>query len=77
MSRKVNEISDESLLKCMKDFLDDPTRYHPEYLQLLMKDYERRVTERIEYHGGRSIVPPSSVPPRTTVCSNMTNITIP
>jgi hypothetical protein len=67
MSRKVNEISDEQLFKCMKDFLDDPTRYHPEYLQLLMNDYERRLKERIEHHGG----PP---PPRTPLCSNITTI---
>lgn len=66
MSRKVNEISDDQLLKRMKDYLDNPT-YHPEYLQLLMKDYERRVTERIELHGG------NHKPPRTTVCPNMTN----
>lgn len=46
MSRKVNEITDAALLKCMKDFLDDPGRYHPEYLDILLKDYERRVVEK-------------------------------
>lgn len=52
MSRKVNEISDEQLFKCMKEYLENPTRYHPEYLQLLTSDYERRVKERIGQHGG-------------------------
>jgi hypothetical protein len=50
--RKANELSDEQLFKCMKEYLDNPTRYHPKYLQLLMKDYERRVLERTTQHGG-------------------------
>ena len=48
MSKKVNEISDEQLVKCMKDYLDNPTRYHPEYLEILLKDYERRVTYKMD-----------------------------
>jgi hypothetical protein len=72
---KACQISDESLLKCMKDYLENPTKFHPAYLELLTMDYSRRVKERIEYHGGKEAVPPSTRPPRTAVCSNMTNIT--
>lgn len=66
-NKKVNEITDEQLVKCMKDYLDNPTRYHPAYLEILLKDYERRVIYKMDA--------PMS-PQRTTVCSNMTNITI-
>ena len=46
-SKKGNEIDDESLLKCMKDYLECPIKYHPDYLGILLKDYERRIIERI------------------------------
>lgn len=46
-TKKACEISDESLLKCMKDYLEYPAKYHPEYLQILLKDYERRVNMKL------------------------------
>lgn len=81
--RKANELTDEQLFKSMKDYLDDPTRYHPDYLEVLTKDYERRVKERTVQHGGKpkNTIPdfkytPPPPPERTTVVSDMTNITI-
>lgn len=46
--KKANEISDEQLIKCMKDYLECPARYHPEYLQVLVNDYERRVAYKMD-----------------------------
>lgn len=46
-NKKVNEISDEQLIKCMKDYLEWPAKYHPEYLEILLKDYERRVNAKM------------------------------
>jgi hypothetical protein len=66
-TKKACEVTDETLIKCMKDYLENPERYHPEYLEILMKDYERRVVYKMEA---------PAPPPRTTVCSNMTNITV-
>lgn len=51
-TKKACEISDESLLKCMKDYLEMPGRYHPEYLDILLNDYRRRVEARI---GGQQV----------------------
>jgi len=45
---KASQVIDETLLKCMKDYLDDPARYHPEYLPILLNDYERRVKDKVE-----------------------------
>jgi hypothetical protein len=60
---KACQVSDETLLKCMKDYLDNPTKYHPAYLELLTTDYSRRVKERIEYHRGKEAFAPSTCPP--------------
>lgn len=68
-NKQAYQLSDESLLKCMKDYLEWPSKYHPEYLDVLLKDYERRIVDKIE----RSI--PQAPPPRTTVCSTLTNLT--
>jgi hypothetical protein len=59
-NKKVNEINDETLIKCMKDYLDNPVRYHPEYLQLLLSDYERRVINKME----------APAPHRWPLCTN-------
>lgn len=55
---KACQVTDEALLRCMTDYLENPSRYHPEYLQVLLKDYERRVVDKIE----RSA--PEAPPPR-------------
>lgn len=67
--KKVNQISDEQLIKCMKDYLEWPTKYHPEYLGILLRDYERRVIAKLT---DESPAPPLG---RTTICSTLTNLT--
>lgn len=47
-TKKACQISDEQLIRCMKDYLEYPARYHPEYLKALMNDYQRRIETKTE-----------------------------